>query len=77
VTGLLLDTSCFAMVPSDDPRLPDRSRAAIAAVDRVVPSAVSLYEIGQKVRLGKWPAMAPFLPGLADRARADGLDLMP
>ena len=77
MTGLLLDTGCFAMVLTDDPRLPDRTRTAIATADRVVLSAVSLYEIGQKVRLGTWPAMTPFLQGLADRARADGLDLMP
>jgi PIN domain nuclease of toxin-antitoxin system len=38
---------------------------------------VSLYEIGQKVRLGKWPALAPFAAGLLERALGDGFDPLP
>lgn len=37
------------------------------AADAVRVSPISFSEIGQKVRIGKWPAMAPFLarlPGL-------------
>lgn len=73
----MLDTGPFAMVLTDDPRLPATARRLIEAADRVALSAVSLYEIGQKVRLGKWPAMAPFAAGLLDRALADGFDLIP
>lgn len=32
----------------------------IDAVDMVIVSAVSLYEIGQKLRAGKWPEMEPY-----------------
>lgn len=77
LTALLLDTGAFAMVLTDDPRLPGRARVRIAEADRVALSAISLYEIGQKVRLGKWPEMAPFAGGLVDTALADGLDLIP
>ena len=33
---------------------------------------ISLYEIGQKVRLGKQHAMAPLAPELVERAYDDG-----
>lgn len=65
------------MVLTDDPRLTPSAREALVAADRVALSAISLYEIGQNVRLGKWPEMAPFAAGLAARANADGIDLLP
>ncbi|WP_425073529.1 type II toxin-antitoxin system VapC family toxin [Sagittula sp. S175] len=77
MSGLLLDTNAFAMVLTDDPRLTDVARAAILDAPRVALSVISLYEIGQKVRLGKWPEMAPHAPGLAAQADRDGLDLLP
>lgn len=75
--ALLLDTNAFAMVLTDDPRLPERARQRISAAERAALSVISFYEIGQKVRLGKWRAMAPFAPGLVERAHDDGLDLLP
>jgi PIN domain nuclease of toxin-antitoxin system len=77
VTAVLLDTGAFAMALTADPRLPDAARTAIETADRAALSAISFYEIGQKVRLGKWPEMAPHAAGLVDRARADGFDLIP
>ena len=77
MSSVLLDTGVFAMVLTDDPRLTPLAREAVATADRVVLSAISLYEIGQKVRLGKWPEMRPFAAGLAARAGADGIDLHP
>jgi PIN domain nuclease of toxin-antitoxin system len=35
-------------------------------------SAISLFEIGQKVRLGKWPEMEPFLSRLIRLADEQG-----
>jgi PIN domain nuclease of toxin-antitoxin system len=35
-------------------------------------SAISLFEIGQKVRLGKWPEMEPFLSKLIGLAHEQG-----
>lgn len=77
MSALLLDTGVFAMVLTDDPRLTPAVREAVAQSHRVALSVISLYEIGQKVRLGKWSEMMPFVDGLADRATADGIDLLP
>lgn len=41
----------------------------MAQADSVMVSPISFFEIAQKVRLGKWPQMAPFLdrlPSLLD-----------
>ena len=76
MSGLLLDTNVFAMVLTGDARLPDAVLERIGAADRVAISAISFYEIGQKVRLGKWPEVQPFAPGLVERAWADGFDLL-
>lgn len=73
---LLLDTNAFAMVLTDDHRLPGEARNAISNAARTSVSAISFYEIGQKVRLGKWDAMAKFAPDLVDIAIADGFDLI-
>ena len=77
MSAVLLDTNAFAMVLTDDPRLPLEARERIGEADRAILSVISLYEIGQKVRLGKWPEMVPFAAGLLDRATADGFDLLP
>ena len=45
--------------------------------DRLVVSAISLYEIGLKVRLGKWPEMAAHVESLEECAKSDGYDLIP
>ena len=54
------------------------SAAAVAAMERaeaVFVSVISLFEIGQKVRLGKWPEMAPFLDQLIALAGEQGARL--
>jgi PIN domain nuclease of toxin-antitoxin system len=51
----------------DDPRLSEVARHAIESTGMVYVSPISFYEIAQKVRLGKWPQMEPYveaLPGL-------------
>jgi PIN domain nuclease of toxin-antitoxin system len=77
MSSVLLDTGVFAMVLTDDPRLTSAAREALVAADRVVLSAISLYEIGQNVRFGKWPEMAPFAAALATQATGDDIDLLP
>ena len=77
MTALLLDTSAFAMVLVDDPRLPSLVLEQIATADRCALSAISLYEIGQKTRLGKWPEMAPHVADLAALAHEAGVELLP
>ncbi|MBW8882511.1 MAG: type II toxin-antitoxin system VapC family toxin [Asticcacaulis sp.] len=46
--------------------MPGTLTEAIASADAIYVSPVSLFEIGQKVRLGKWPEMAPLASRLPD-----------
>ncbi|MEM6742399.1 MAG: type II toxin-antitoxin system VapC family toxin [Pseudomonadota bacterium] len=75
--GVLLDTHVFAWALLDSPRLTATARAAILEADRVCISAVSFYQIGQKVRLGKWPEMAPHAAALPALARRQGAVPLP
>lgn len=63
-----------------DPRLSSGATATIEQAETVSISAISLFEIGQKVRLGKWPEMEPFLNRLVGLAEEQGgrlLELSP
>ena len=73
---VILDTNALAMVLTEDPRLPENAKQVILASSLASVSAVSFYEIGQKVRLGKWDAMAPFAKELVEIVTADGLNLI-
>lgn len=66
---ILLDTHAWAWSLTADARLSAAATAAMEQAETVSISAISLFEIGRKVRLGKWPEMEPFLTrliGLAD-----------
>ena len=45
--------------------------------DRLAVSGISFYEIGQKVRLGKWHEMATYIENPEQSAGSDGYDLIP
>ena len=77
MTSYLLDTNAFSMALTDDPRLPQRVRTRMREADRLAVSAISFCEIGQKVRLGKWPEMAGHVASLEQRAGSDRYDLIP
>lgn len=62
--AVLLDTHAWAWSLTDDDRLSRRARSAITGAETVLVSAITFFEIGQKVRLGKWPQMAPFVQTL-------------
>jgi PIN domain nuclease of toxin-antitoxin system len=64
VSPVLLDTHVWAWALGDGMLLSDRARAAIQSADAVYVSPISFFEIGQKVRLGKWPEMAPHAANL-------------
>ncbi len=76
VSAYLLDTNAYSMVLTGDPRLPPPTLQRIAGATRLALSVMSLYEIGQKVRLGKWAAMEPHVASLEQRAIQDGFDLI-
>ena len=77
MSAYLLDSNAFAMMLTDDPRLPATIRERLVEATRVAVSVISFCEIGQKVRLGRWPEMAPHVAGLDARARDDGYDMLP
>ena len=67
VKALLLDTHTWAWSLAGSDRLSKSAVAAINGTDNVLVSPISFFEIAQKVRLGKWPEMEPFIermPGL-------------
>ena len=71
---LLLDTRAYLWWLTDDPRLSDRAREAIASPDSVVHvSAASLWEISTLVALGRLEASADF----AGEIEADGFVELP
>lgn len=70
LTRVLLDTHVWAWSLSEDERLLKTALTAIANADSVFVSPITFYEISQKVRLGKWPEMEPFvdeLPALLEQ----------
>lgn len=80
MTAILLDTHAWAWSLTGDSRLSRPALFAIAQATTVCVSAVSFFEIAQKVRLGKWPEMAPYvsdLPGLLAEQGGIALPLDP
>ena len=69
---ILLDTHAWAWSLTADTRLSSKAIAVMEQAETVYISAISLFEIGQKVRLGRWPEMAPFLNRLTDLANEQG-----
>ncbi len=69
---VLLDTHTWAWSLADDPRLSDTARQAIGVAGAVRVSPISFFEIGQKVRVGKWSEMAPHLPELPNLLEEQG-----
>ncbi|EGF92922.1 PIN domain protein [Asticcacaulis biprosthecium C19] len=63
--ALLLDTHVWAWTLTGI-GLSAAMRDAIEATDAIYVSPISFFEIGQKVRIGKWPEMAPYATNLPD-----------
>lgn len=64
MTAVLLDTHAWAWSLTGDMRLSTKVTALITEADSVFVSPISFFEIGQKVRIGKWPEMEPFINDL-------------
>lgn len=65
MTALLLDTHAWVWALLSPEKLSARAAEAIAGSEAVIISPISLFEVAQKVRLGKWPELAPHLEALA------------
>ncbi len=74
---MFIDTHVFAWITSEPERLTPRARISVERATGLCMSTTSLYEIGQKVRLGKWPAMAPMVRVLDAAAEDIGITLVP
>jgi len=59
--AVLLDTHSWAWSLADDRRLSAAALDAIEAAHTVLVSPITFFEIAQKVRLGKWREMEPFI----------------
>ena len=64
MSAVLLDTHAWVWSFLAAARLSDPARGSLAAASQVLVSPISFFEIAQKVRLGKWPEIAPWLPEL-------------
>jgi PIN domain nuclease of toxin-antitoxin system len=77
VAHVLLDTHAWAWSLIKPHLLSDRVRSAFASGDAVSVSPISFFEIGQKVRIGRWPEMEPFVADLPELLRDQGALLAP
>lgn len=69
---VLLDTHVWAWSLVAPKRVTANAKRDIADAGSVFVSPVSIYEIGQKARLGKWPEMLPYLARLPDLLVEEG-----
>jgi PIN domain nuclease of toxin-antitoxin system len=75
--AILLDTHAWVWAIDDAPRLSMRAIQEIELAESVHVSAISLYEICQKVRLGKWPEMVAHVNSLQDLLAEQSILLAP
>ncbi len=64
MTAVLLDTHAWAWSLTSDSRLTAPALKCIVEASSVYVSPISLFEIGQKVRLGKWREMEAYVDRL-------------
>ena len=69
----MLDTHARAWMLTNDPKPGPAARAAAEGADAVRLSPISLFEVSQKVRLGKWPEMEGHLDRLPALAAGQGI----
>ena len=77
LSRVLLDTHAWVWSLIEHERLTTTAMKAIRGAESISISAISLYEIGQKVRHGKWPEMEPHFLNLIDIADEQGTAIVP
>jgi len=77
LSAVLLDTHIWAWSLISPKSLSQNAIEAMTSAPGVCVSTISLFEIAQKVRLGKWDAMAPYVARLIDLADEQRVSLIP
>ncbi len=72
MSAVLLDTHIWTWSLIDHTRLSALAARAIEQAEAVFVSPITFFEIGQKVRLGKWPEMNPWVKRLPDLLTEQG-----
>lgn len=72
MNAVLLDTHAWAWSLIGADPLSKAAIDAISDADSILVSPISFFEIGQKVRIGKWPAMAPLVDRLSSLLEQQG-----
>lgn len=73
---MLLDTHVWVWSFNAQQRLSPIATSTLNAASSVAISSISLYEIGQKVRLGKWPEMVSRVAALTQMAHRQGVEVL-
>ena len=75
--SFILDTHVFFWWITDHGRNEPRHRQLIEARgETIYVSAVTGWEIGIKVKLGKWPEASVLLPGLSEKVMDEGFEVL-
>lgn len=77
MTAVLLDTHAWAYMLHQSVRLSTAARTANDSAPIRYLSPISIYEIAQKVQIGKWSEMAPFVDSLLDVVEQQGIQIAP
>lgn len=64
LSAVLLDTHAWVWGHMDSRRFGESARATIQQSDLVYVSPISVHEVTQKVRLGRWPEITPHIGSL-------------
>lgn len=72
MTDVLIDTHVWAWTLNDDERLSRPAVVAMEQADVIWISPVTVYEISQRVHLGKWPDMYRWLDQMDMLIEAQG-----
>ena len=72
MSAVLLDTHAWAWSLTGYERLSKTAASAILQAESVYVSPISFYEIGQKVRFGKWPQMETYVTQLQSLLQRQG-----
>ena len=72
LNSVLLDTHAWAWSLTGDDRLSEKASSVMTNASSIFVSPISFFEIGQKVRLGKWPEMADHVEHLKEILEKQG-----